>query len=141
MLRFRSGCYRRAGDGDMAFLEVIAPCCRRTQCTTGPCCSSAAVPGRTSNTHATCESMDGWGSWQCGARLAASVAASTVLTLGSLLPMVPVGPAVAVLNSPNAQVARTVDAALRRSIPAFNPQASRGISCNHQLMAIFSAKV
>ncbi|GLC36069.1 hypothetical protein PLESTF_000972600 [Pleodorina starrii] len=30
-------------------------------------------------------------------------------------------PALAVLNSPNAQIARSVDAALRRSIPAFNP--------------------
>ena len=29
-------------------------------------------------------------------------------------------PALAVLNSPNASIPRTVDAALRRSIPAFN---------------------
>lgn len=32
-----------------------------------------------------------------------------------------VQPSAAVLNSPNAQIARSVDAALRRSIPAFNP--------------------
>ncbi|GIL50914.1 hypothetical protein Vafri_7000 [Volvox africanus] len=42
------------------------------------------------------------------------LAASAVLLSGS-------SPALAVLNSPNAQIARSVDAALRRSIPAFNP--------------------
>jgi hypothetical protein len=31
----------------------------------------------------------------------------------------------AILNSPNAQIARTVDAALRRSIPAFNPDVAK----------------
>lgn len=35
---------------------------------------------------------------------------------------VAVGPAPAVLTSPNAKIARSVDAALRRSIPAFNPE-------------------
>ena len=35
--------------------------------------------------------------------------------------LAPVEAAQAVLNSPNAQIARSPDAALRRSIPAFNP--------------------
>ncbi|GAX77222.1 hypothetical protein CEUSTIGMA_g4668.t1 [Chlamydomonas eustigma] len=34
-------------------------------------------------------------------------------------------PAHAILSSPNAQIARTVDAALRRSIPAFNPDVAK----------------
>ncbi len=36
-----------------------------------------------------------------------------------------VGSAAAVLNSPNSQIPRTVDAALRRSIPAFNAEVRR----------------
>ncbi|KAG2432024.1 hypothetical protein HYH02_013094 [Chlamydomonas schloesseri] len=39
--------------------------------------------------------------------------------------VLPAGPAEAVLNSPNAQIARSVDAALRRAIPAFNPQVKK----------------
>lgn len=44
--------------------------------------------------------------------------ASAIVTSAQLLCS---APAEAVLNSPNAQIPRTVDAALRRSIPAFNP--------------------
>lgn len=42
-------------------------------------------------------------------------------------------PAYALLNSPNAQIARSVDAALRRSIPAFNSEVSNQShsSCLH----------
>ncbi|KAG2428968.1 hypothetical protein HXX76_011212 [Chlamydomonas incerta] len=39
--------------------------------------------------------------------------------------MLPAGPAEAVLNSPNAAIARSVDAALRRAIPAFNPEVKK----------------
>eukprot|EP00195_Chlamydomonas_chlamydogama_P006999 CAMPEP_0202892210 /NCGR_PEP_ID=MMETSP1392-20130828/1989_1 /ASSEMBLY_ACC=CAM_ASM_000868 /TAXON_ID=225041 /ORGANISM="Chlamydomonas chlamydogama, Strain SAG 11-48b" /LENGTH=381 /DNA_ID=CAMNT_0049576099 /DNA_START=237 /DNA_END=1383 /DNA_ORIENTATION=+ len=46
-------------------------------------------------------------------------AAAVCASLNLAGPLVP--PAEAVLVSPNAQIARTVDAALRRSIPAFNP--------------------
>lgn len=45
---------------------------------------------------------------------------STALLLGPA-----VQPSAAVLNSPNAQIARSVDAALRRSIPAFNPSVAQ----------------
>ena len=49
------------------------------------------------------------------ARLVATGAAAAALTLGSAP-----GPAAALLNSPNAQIPRSAEAALRRSIPAFN---------------------
>ena len=46
--------------------------------------------------------------------LVGALSVSAALTLSS------VEPAHALLNSPNATIARTVDAALRRAIPAFN---------------------
>lgn len=49
------------------------------------------------------------------------IAATVALTL-ALNSVVAPRQAQAVLNSPNAQIARTVDAALRRSTPAFNEQ-------------------
>jgi hypothetical protein len=48
--------------------------------------------------------------------LAAAQAVTSPLLLEALTP----SPCLAVLNSPNARIPRTVDAALRRSIPAFN---------------------
>ena len=42
------------------------------------------------------------------------------LSVAAALLLSPVQPAQALLNSPNATIARTVDAALRRAIPAFN---------------------
>lgn len=48
----------------------------------------------------------------------------------------PIEPAAAVLNSPNAQIARSVDAALRRSIPAFNP-AVAGVQRNMEDVAYY----
>lgn len=48
----------------------------------------------------------------------AAIAAATLTLNSAVAPM----RAEAVLNSPNAQIARTVDAALRRSTPAFNAQ-------------------
>ncbi|PNH03265.1 Peptidyl-prolyl cis-trans isomerase CYP37, chloroplastic [Tetrabaena socialis] len=54
-----------------------------------------------------------------GARARAALAAITVsaaILLGGG------SPADAVLSSPNAKISRTVDSALRRSIPAFNPE-------------------
>lgn len=53
---------------------------------------------------------------QRAARAAAASAAAAVLALGSLAPP----PAAAVLASPRAQLPRSADVALRRSIPAFN---------------------
>lgn len=50
-----------------------------------------------------------------------AIAGTVALTL-ALNSMVAPPQAEAILNSPNAQIARTVDAALRRSTPAFNEQ-------------------
>lgn len=52
---------------------------------------------------------------------AKNIAAAGMLSLGLLL-LSPSNPADARLNSPNASIARTVDAALRRSIPASNQE-------------------
>ncbi len=52
------------------------------------------------------------------AHRAASISAAAVLALGGMLELAP--PADAVLVSPNAAIARSADAALRRSIPAVN---------------------
>lgn len=43
----------------------------------------------------------------------------------ALAPLAAPPPAAAILNSPNAQIARSVDAALRRSVPAFNPEVEK----------------
>ena len=54
-------------------------------------------------------------------RLAASAAALHLATCAlCAVPITAAGPAEAVLQSPNALIARTVDAALRRAIPASN---------------------
>jgi len=55
-------------------------------------------------------------------RLAASAAAALHIAACALctVPVTVAGPAEALLQSPNAMIARTVDAALRRSIPASN---------------------
>lgn len=60
-----------------------------------------------------------------GAAAQQSAAATALSALLLLSPMAQPGPAHAVLQSPNAQIARSVDAALRRSIPAFNPVAAK----------------
>lgn len=52
---------------------------------------------------------------QRAAAFVSALATSAAMLMGSATL-----PASAVLNSPNAQIARSVDAALRRSIPAFN---------------------
>lgn len=52
---------------------------------------------------------------------AAALNAACVLTAALALNLAAPYTASALLNSPNAQIPRTVDAALRRSIPAFNP--------------------
>jgi hypothetical protein len=57
----------------------------------------------------------GGGPLNQAARGLAAAAAAALLALGPALD------ASALLNSPNAQIPRTVDAALRRAIPAFNP--------------------
>ncbi|KAF6262263.1 permease family-domain-containing protein [Scenedesmus sp. NREL 46B-D3] len=56
---------------------------------------------------------------QASAGALAAVQACAALLAGQ---MASAEPALAVLNSPNARIPRTVDAALRRSIPAFNPE-------------------
>jgi hypothetical protein len=55
-------------------------------------------------------------------RLQPLVAGLSSAVVAAALLLAPANPAEAVLNSPNAQIARSVDAALRRSIPAFNPE-------------------
>ena len=52
-----------------------------------------------------------------GQRVAAALlSAALMLAEGPVAP----APSMAVLNSPNARIARSADAALRRSVPAFN---------------------
>lgn len=62
------------------------------------------------------------GGEQLRQRLAASAAAALHIAACALctVPVTVAGPAEALLQSPNAMIARTVDAALRRSIPASN---------------------
>ena len=90
------------------------------------CRSDAATPS-TSGQHPITEAMCVW-----QRPLAALQAAmfSAALLLG------PIQPAAAVLNSPNAQIARSVDAALRRSIPAFNPTVA-GVQRNLEDVAYY----
>jgi cyclophilin family peptidyl-prolyl cis-trans isomerase len=57
------------------------------------------------------------------ARLAAAALAALAVTLTPPLAAPP--PAAALLNSPNARLPRTADAALRRAIPALNPDVRR----------------
>lgn len=56
-----------------------------------------------------------------GNAYALAAAVAVVVSLSSAICPHAVGPALAVLNSPNAQIARSPDAALRRATPAFNP--------------------
>lgn len=93
----------------------------------------AAAPSVSSACHSDREGRRGQGTCDesaarhvtLGAAAQQSAAATALSALLLLSPMAQPGPAHAVLQSPNAQIARSVDAALRRSIPAFNPVAAK----------------
>lgn len=94
---------------------------------------NAAAPSVSSACHSDREGRRGQGTCDesaarhvtLGAAAQQSAAATALSALLLLSPMAQPGPAHAVLQSPNAQIARSVDAALRRSIPAFNPVAAK----------------
>lgn len=88
--------------------------CRATHCkTTAPTATTAPASDADVGLAA------GAGRWQqATAALVAAVQVAGAVLGGQLA--LPSPPAAAVLISPNAQIPRTVDAALRRSIPAFN---------------------
>lgn len=71
------------------------------------------------------ESSDWFGSraWQTASACAlAATQAVAAVAAAAALQLTAADPSWAVLNSPNARIPRTAEAALRRSIPAFNPE-------------------
>jgi len=82
--------------------------------------TSTSGPGTRGRTRTGCRPWaggEGEGRAVAGAPLAARLAAAA---LAAALAFAPALPAAAILNSPNARIARTPDAALRRAVPAVN---------------------
>lgn len=85
-----------------------------------PCCAEQQSNNRGSCTQTSSRHLLHQAAKHSKQAAAACLAALQVATLPLALDLATPPPAPAILNSPNARIPRSVDAALRRSIPAFN---------------------